>query len=134
MEGVQDRPCQPTAMLETNVLLPHRKDKVRERAFLSGDILESLCTVHILPLFQLLLLRIKQWVGKEHGICFLSRIWLQHVPPFIAPCMAALLAHRKDVTTSRSLLGICKRKSDSRTKQIYYQVPENIAMNISRYS
>lgn len=57
MESVQNRPCQPMDMLETNVLLPHRKDKVRERAFLSGGILESLCTVHIMPFFFLLVLQ-----------------------------------------------------------------------------
>lgn len=51
IESVQNRPCQPMVMLQTNVLLPHRKDKVREKAFFSGSILESLCTVHNMTFF-----------------------------------------------------------------------------------
>lgn len=134
MESVQNTPCQPMAMLDTNVLLPYRKDKVRERAFLSGGILEISALFIFCLFFQLVLLKVKQRVGKENGNCFLYKIWLQHVPPFIAPCMVVLCTHSKDVTTLCSLLGICKGKSDSRTKQIDYQVPENIAMNLSRYS
>jgi len=56
----------------------------------------------------------KQWTGKEHGTCFLSKICLQNVPPFVEPCVVVLHAHSKDMATSDSLL--CGMQRQGRLK------------------
>lgn len=90
---MQERPWRPRVTLESKVLLPHRKDKIKERALLSGDILEA----HGSPLSTSCLFSACAIVSK--GIdrqrtwdFFISKIWLQRVSPFIAPCVVALTA------------------------------------------